>query len=132
MVEPTPTSGRRSRGLVAILLILILTAGSWGAWRWHEAETAQRAAAARPKAPASVPVQAAPVEASDIPIYLTGLGSVQALNTVTVRSRVDGQIEKIAFQEGQMVKEGDLLLQIDPRPFQAALDQAVAKKAQDE
>ncbi len=132
MAEPTPTPGRRSRGPVATLLILALAAGSWGAWRWHEAETAQRAATARPAAPAPIPVQAAPVEASDIPIYLTGLGSVQALNTVTVRSRVDGQIEKIAFQEGQMVKEGDLLLQIDPRPFQAALDQAVAKKAQDE
>ena len=131
MVEPTPTSGQRSRGLVATLLILVLAAGSWGAWRWHEARTAQ-SAAARPAAPAPVPVQAALVEASDIPIYLMGLGSVQALNTVTVRSRVDGQIEKIAFQEGQMVKEGDLLLQIDPRPFQAALDQAVAKKAQDE
>ena len=131
MVEPTPTSGQRSRGLVATLLILVLAAGSWGAWRWHEDRAAQ-SAAARPAAPAPVPVQAALVEASDIPIYLMGLGSVQALNTVTVRSRVDGQIEKIAFQEGQMVKEGDLLLQIDPRPFQAALDQAVAKKAQDE
>ena len=120
MVEPTPTSGQRSRGLVATLLILVFAAGSWGAWRWHEDRAAQ-SAAARPAAPAPVPVQAALVEASDIPIYLMGLGSVQAFNTVTV-SRVDGQILKIAFQEGQMVKEGDLLLQIDPRPFQAALD----------
>ncbi|EIM25672.1 efflux RND transporter periplasmic adaptor subunit [Microvirga lotononidis] len=132
MVEPKPTSGRKSRGLFVVFLILLLAGGGWGAWHWHEAQTAQRAAAARPAAPAPVPVQAASVEESDIPIYMTGLGSVQALNTVTVRSRVDGQIDKIAFQEGQMVKEGDLLLQIDPRPFQAALDQAVAKKAQDE
>lgn len=69
---------------------------------------------------------------SDVPIYLTGLGSVQAFNTVTIRTRVDGEIQKIAFQEGQIVKQGDLLLQLDPRPFQAALDQAVAKKAQDQ
>jgi len=131
MVEPTPTSGHMSRGLIAVLLLIALAAGGWGVWHWREARTAQRMAA-RPAAAAPVPVQAAPAEASDIPIYLTGLGSVQALNTVTVRSRVDGQIEKIAFQEGQMVKEGDLLLQIDPRPFQAALDQATAKKAQDE
>ncbi|WP_201831779.1 efflux RND transporter periplasmic adaptor subunit [Microvirga zambiensis] len=131
MVEPTPTSGRRSRGLIAALLLLALAVGGWGVWHWREAQTAQTAAAQRPVA-SPVPVQAVPVEASDIPIYLTGLGSVQALNTVTVRTRVDGQIEKIAFQEGQMVKEGDLLLQIDPRPFQAALDQAIAKKAQDE
>jgi len=63
---------------------------------------------------------------------LFGLGSVQGFNTVVVRTRVDGQIDKIAFQEGQLVNQGDILAEIDPRPYQAALDQAVAKKAQDE
>jgi len=73
-----------------------------------------------------------PVEKADFPVYLTGLGTVQGFNTVQVRTRVDGQIDKIAFQEGQLVKQGDLLAEIDPRPFQAALDQAKAKKVQDE
>ena len=81
-------------------------------------------------APIAVSVTA--VKRADFPLILEGLGQVQAYNTVVVRARVDGQIEKIAFNEGQMVKEGDLLAQIDPRPFQAALDQATAKKAQDE
>jgi membrane fusion protein, multidrug efflux system len=65
-------------------------------------------------------------------VLLTGLGTVQGFNTVVVRSRVDGQIQEIAFKEGDLVKQGDLLVQIDPRPFQAALDQAKAKKQQDE
>jgi multidrug efflux system membrane fusion protein len=68
----------------------------------------------------------------DYPVTIDGLGQVQAYNTVTVRTRVDGQIEKIAFDEGQMVKAGDLITLIDPRPFQAALDQAKAKQAQDQ
>ena len=79
-----------------------------------------------------VRVTIAPVEKTDFPVYLTGLGTVQGFNTVVVRTRVDGQIDKIAFTEGQLVKQGDLLAEIDPRPFQAALDQAKAKKAQDE
>jgi multidrug efflux system membrane fusion protein len=79
-----------------------------------------------------VPVSVAPVQKADFPVYLTGLGTVQGFNTVQVRTRVDGQIDKIAFTEGQMVNQGDLLVEIDPRPFQAALDQAKAKKAQDE
>jgi membrane fusion protein, multidrug efflux system len=69
---------------------------------------------------------------ADFPVYLTGLGTVQGFNTVQVRTRIDGQIDKIAFQEGQLVKQGNLLAEIDPRPFQAVLDQAKAKKAQDE
>ncbi|HKN30871.1 MAG TPA: efflux RND transporter periplasmic adaptor subunit [Roseiarcus sp.] len=82
--------------------------------------------------PLSIVVSVTPVKRSDFPIVLEGLGQVQAYNTVLVRARVDGEIVKIAFNEGQMVKAGDLLAQIDPRPFQATLDQAVAKKAQDE
>ncbi len=78
-----------------------------------------------------VPIVAGAVEKKDVPIYLDGLGTVQAFNTVTVRSRVDGQVERIAFVEGQEVRVGDLLAQIDPAPFQAQVDQAVAKKAQD-
>ena len=83
-------------------------------------------------APRRSSVTVTPVKRADFPVVLESIGQVQAYNTVLVRARVDGQIMKIAFKEGQMVKQGDLLAQIDPRPFQAALDQAVAKKAQDE
>jgi membrane fusion protein, multidrug efflux system len=95
-------------------------------------ESAPESAQAAVKGPAAIPVSVARARRADYPIYLDGLGQVQAFNTVTVRSRVDGQVVKIAFEEGQMVKAGDLLAQIDPRPFQAALDQAKAKKTQDE
>jgi membrane fusion protein, multidrug efflux system len=82
--------------------------------------------------PARIVVTVTPVKRADYPVILQSIGQVQAYNTVLVRARVDGQIMKIAFKEGQMVKQGDLLAQIDARPFQAALDQAVAKKSQDE
>jgi multidrug efflux system membrane fusion protein len=79
-----------------------------------------------------VPVISGKVEQKDMPIYLDGLGTVQAFNTVTVHTRIDGELQKVLFFEGQDVKEGDLLAIVDPRPYQAALDQAIAKKAQDE
>src|SRR5258708_1164742 len=79
-----------------------------------------------------VPVVVEEVRRQDMSIYLDGLGKVQALNTVTVRSQVDGKIMQIEFREGQDVKAGDLLVQIDPRPYQAALDQVVAKGEQDQ
>lgn len=90
-------------------------------------DTAQKAAP-----PPAVPVTAVAAEKGDFPVVLTGLGTVEASNTVLVRSRVDGQIIKIAFSEGQIVQKGDLLAEIDPRPYQAALEQAQAKKSQDE
>jgi membrane fusion protein, multidrug efflux system len=80
----------------------------------------------------AVPVTAGQAETKNIPVYLTGLGTVQAFNTVVVKVRVDGQLDKVAFTEGQDIKAGDLLAQIDPRPFQATLDQAKAVKAKDE
>jgi multidrug efflux system membrane fusion protein len=81
---------------------------------------------------AAVPVTIAQAVKADFPVYLNGLGAVEPYQTVLVRSRVDGEVIKIDFKQGQMVKEGDVLVEIDPRPYQAALDQAVAKKAQDE
>jgi len=79
-----------------------------------------------------VPVTVVPVEQKDVPIYLSALGTVQALNTVTVNAQVSGQIQSINFKEGQEVKAGDTIAVIDPRTFQSALDQAAAKKRQDE
>lgn len=110
-----------------VLAALLLIGGAYLGWPRH-----QNANVAKSAAPPAVPVTVASVTKADFPVYLTGLGTVQGFNTVTVRTRVDGTINQIAFKEGQMVKEGDLIAQIDPRPFQAALDQANAKKAQDE
>ena len=83
-------------------------------------------------APLPVQVTLSSVEKGDFPLYLIGLGTVQGFNTVVVRTRVDGQIDSIHFNEGQLVHEGDVVAQIDPRPFQSTLDQAKAKRAQDE
>src|SRR5437667_7240010 len=88
------------------------------------------AAAARPAA--AVPVKVAAAQAEDVPIYLTGIGTIQAYNTVNVQSRVDGEITQINFQEGQDVKQGDVLAIIDPRPFQAQLDQQLAMQQKDQ
>src|ERR1700732_3887279 len=79
-----------------------------------------------------VPVTAGTVATEDVPVFLHGIGTVQAYNMVSIKSRADGQIVKIDFKEGQEVKEGDPLLQIDPRPYQAALAQAEAAKQKDE
>lgn len=112
--------------LASIATIIVLLAGAW-AWNARRAGEAHLAA----KAPPPVPVTIALAETGDFPVYLNGLGTVEPFQTVTVKSRVDGQIVNVAFRQGQMVKEGDLLVQIDTRPYQAALDQALAKKAQD-
>jgi multidrug efflux system membrane fusion protein len=81
---------------------------------------------------APVPVFVTKAKTEDVPIFLRGIGAVQAFNTVQVKSQVEGNIVQVAFKEGQDVKAGDLLIQIDPRPFQAALDQAVANQEKDQ
>ena len=118
---------RRRFSPFLLLIIAIIIAGGVYWVRFRPAPTPKG-----PPAPVAVPVTAEAVKSQDVPTQLTAIGSIQAANTVVVRSRVDGELQKVAFTEGQIVKEGDLLAQIDPRPFQAALDQAVAKKAQDE
>jgi len=124
-----------SRTIRWVLLVsAVALLGYFGWQRFHEADATAKAANGQKSAARipAVPVKTAPVEKADFPVYLTGLGTVQGFNTVLVRSRVDGQIDKIAFKEGQTVKQGDLIVEIDPRPYQATLDQAKAKKEQDE
>jgi multidrug efflux system membrane fusion protein len=108
-------------GGLGLAALLVLT------WRivHKPADAASRAA------PQAIAVDTAAVSHADVPIYLQGLGTVQAFYTVTVTARVDGELQKIAFTEGQNVRKGDLLAQIDPRPNQAAYDQALATKAKD-
>ena len=102
-------------------------------WLWHGHSGGARAADNEKKADGhqAITVETALASRSDVPVYLEGLGTVQAFYTVTVTARVDGELQKVGFIEGQTVKKGDLIAQIDPRPFQAALDQAVATHAKD-
>jgi membrane fusion protein, multidrug efflux system len=92
----------------------------------------EAASARAPAAVPTVPVVAGTVTSGDVPIYLQGVGTVIAYNTVIIRSQIQGQITKINFTEGQAVKTGDLLAVIDPRPYQAQLDQANANRSRDE
>ena len=103
------------------------------AWRAAVYKQADAAASNAPGAatPPAIAVDTAAVTHTDVPIYLSGLGTVQAFYTVTVTARVDGELQKVAFTEGQTVHKGDLLAEIDPRPNQAAYAQAVATKARD-
>jgi membrane fusion protein, multidrug efflux system len=112
---------RRTLILIAGAVIVVL-----GLWLWlrpHHATTA--------KGPPAVPVDVGTAEARDVPVYAEGLGTVQAFYTVQVTARVDGEVDKIGFTEGQDVRKGALLAQIDPRPFQAALGVAMATRDKD-
>ena len=115
------------------VILLGLIGGGFFVWRIRTTEAGGREdAQARGALRGPIPVVAGQAERRDFPVYLNALGTVQAYNSVTIRARVDGELQQISFQEGQNVQKGDLLAQIDPRTYQAQLDQAVAKKAQDE
>jgi membrane fusion protein, multidrug efflux system len=119
--------------LLMLGLVLAIATASWRlAPRGSETATAAQEQSTLQGGQQAVPVLAATTEAKDVPIIVRGIGSVQAFNTVTVKSRVDGNITKVAYTEGQYVHAGDLLVQIDPRPYQAQLEQAEANKAKDE
>jgi multidrug efflux system membrane fusion protein len=123
--------GRRLRRLgLLLLLAMVLGIAGEGVWVWADRPKPMASTGPAPLAP--LPVITTGVRLRDAPIYLSGLGSVQASQSVTIKPRVDGQLQKVGFVEGQAVKEGDLIAQIDPRALQAQLEQAEAQKARDE
>jgi membrane fusion protein, multidrug efflux system len=128
----TENKWRRLSRLGVLILAIAVAGGAATHWYLGGIEPPDAGRAARAPGRAPVPVKAAVVTRRNVPIYLTGLGSVQAVLTVGIHSQVDGKLQDVPFSEGQLVKQGDVLARIDPRLFRAALDQAKAKKAQDE
>jgi multidrug efflux system membrane fusion protein len=123
-------SGRMSRRAL-LSFALAAAAAAVGLFYWYWSQGPDPAHAARTARPA-VPVSVANAARQDMPVYLTGLGTVQALFTVAIHAQVDGKLQEVFFKEGQRVQRGEVLAKIDPRLYQAALDQAKARKAQDE
>jgi multidrug efflux system membrane fusion protein len=125
--HPRAPRAKSHRALTASLIVLAALAGG-GAYYWFARPAPQTVARAAP----AVPVTIAAAASRDVPIYLDALGTTSAANTVTIRSQITGTLQSVNFTEGQEVKQGDTLAVIDPRPLQAILTQAQAKKAQDQ
>src|SRR5215469_4175985 len=116
-----------------LLIVVVLALGAGGAWWWMAANAPGQREARRGRGKDDpIPILAATAQQTHVPIYLDALGTAQATATVTIKPMVDGPLVEVRFREGQDVHTGDVLARIDPRSFQAALDQAMAKKKQDE
>jgi len=130
----TPKPASRLRRGLTILVVLVAVGAALGYvfLGMHAPQQRTGGRAARFAASGPVPVLAAAAKTADVPVYLNAVGTTKAYNTVTVHAQVDGKLIAVDFKEGQDVKKGDILAQIDPTTFKAAYDQAAAKKAQDE
>jgi len=126
---PERTLFARPQLRLSLAIVLVAICAGFSGCTSADSKQQQRAQAAGPRV---VSVAVAKVQQQDVPVYLTGLGSVTAFNTANIKSRVDGQIVEVNFREGQNVKQGELLIVIDPRPYQAQLDQMQAQKFKDE
>jgi membrane fusion protein, multidrug efflux system len=119
----------RTRSMIAIAVLIAAAAGGFIFWHQSDAEPNKEEAATPPP---TTPVVAGTVKSGPVPIYLRGVGTVIAFNNVVVRSQITGPLTKIDFEQGQTVHKGDLLAEIDPRPYQAQLDQALANRDRDQ
>ncbi len=129
--EPSRTATSSRRWWIAVLVLCLIAGGTYVMF-FRGGKTAKQASPKGPAVPARpVPVVAVPAKKGEIGVYLSGLGTVTPLNTVTVKSRVDGQLMRVLFREGQIVKNNELLAEIDPRPFQVQLTQAEGQLARD-
>ncbi|HZQ60201.1 MAG TPA: efflux RND transporter periplasmic adaptor subunit, partial [Casimicrobiaceae bacterium] len=128
LVENETKSPRRSRLRSILLLSVAAALAAGGGYYWYTRPVPKPVVRQAPP----VPVTVADAASRNVPIYLDGLGTVSAANTVAIRSQITGTLQSVNFTEGQEVHQGDTLATIDPRPLQAALTQAVAKKAQDQ
>jgi len=130
-VLPAQGKSHVLRTIIVVTIILLAIGGA--VWRIHSNNLTQTDQATRSRAAADrpIPVLVATVQKKTMPIYLTALGTVTAYNAVTIKTRVDGQLMRVNFREGQQVKQGDLLLEIDPHPYEAALAQAEGQLAKD-
>lgn len=126
--SPAPDSGRPRRRYGVWIVLALLLVAAVVVYRWH---MSSQAAPKKDTASSAIAVGVSSVQKRDVPFYLTGLGTVTAFNTVTVHTRVDGEIVRVLFNEGQFVHKGDVLVEIDPRPYQVALEQAEGQLAKD-
>ncbi|WP_082540567.1 efflux RND transporter periplasmic adaptor subunit [Pseudolabrys sp. Root1462] len=122
---------RRSLLLPIACVVAVFVAGGI-TWRHLSSFASTKQQVPHREVPPPIPATLGAAERKNVPVFLDGLGTVQAYNTVTVNTRVDGTLDKVSFVEGQKVQAGDILAQIDPRPFKASLDLAIATKAKDE
>ncbi|PWT90627.1 MAG: efflux RND transporter periplasmic adaptor subunit [Proteobacteria bacterium] len=129
LAASNPRGFARGPRWIGICCAIVLSVGGIAAWYALSAPHSAPAARSQGR---GVPVSVVTAGRRDLPVYISGLGTVRAYLTVSIHSQVDGALQEVLFTEGQKVKKGDLLARIDPRLFQAALDQAIAKKAQDE
>ena len=130
--EPVGVPGMVKRWLFGLLIAGLLSMGAYAVLTKSDEAQPGPGGKAPTAAVRTMPVVAVPAKTGDIGVYLNGLGSVTPLNTVTVKSRVDGQLMKVLFQEGQLVANGQLLAEIDPRPFEVQLKQAEGQMARDQ
>ena len=125
------TTGLRSSTRTLVILLVVAAIGAGGFW-WASHSNSGGAKAQKRKGDMPVAVAVATVQKQDVGVELTALGTVTSTTTVTVRSRVDGQLDKVHFTEGELVKQGQLLAELDPRPYQAALTQAQGQLLRDQ